>query len=69
MDTNQAICPEIKDYCNIPSEICSFLIRSKKRPVSQCHDVVIAREGQTAQRETHWTPCFSTWAKEAHTPC
>lgn len=69
MNTNQAICPEIKDYCNIPHEVCSFLTRGKNMPVRQCQDVVITRERQTAQRETHCTSCFSTWAKEAHTQC
>lgn len=68
MDTNQAVCLEIKDYFNIPPELCSLLTRSKM-PVRQCHNVVIAREGQTAERETHCTSSFSNWTKEAHSQC
>lgn len=52
MDTNQAICPEIKDDCNIPPEVCSFLIRCKKMPVRQCHDVVIVRGTDCSERNS-----------------
>lgn len=51
MDTNQAICPDTKDYCNIPSEVCFFVTRSKI-PVRQCHEVVPASQGQTAETKS-----------------
>lgn len=68
MDTNQAICPEINIIITFPLKYVPFL-QDAEMPVRQCHDVVTAREGQTAQRETHCTSCFSSWAQEAHAQC